>query len=88
MSFGEVVLWFFGLLLLIGIFVHLEHLIYETLESIAVLGLVLSMRMKNANAIEEAFEFTRPEPILLIVSRPLHIIHRVIRLPLLVMTLG
>jgi hypothetical protein len=39
------------LLLLIGPFGHLEHLIYKTMESIAVLGLVLSLGMENADMI-------------------------------------
>jgi hypothetical protein len=51
MTFGEVTIWFFGLFLLIGPFGHLEHLICETLESIVVLGLVLSLGVKNADAI-------------------------------------
>jgi hypothetical protein len=51
MSFEEVALWFFGLLLLIDLFGHLEHLIFETLELIAIPGLVLPLGMENANAI-------------------------------------
>jgi hypothetical protein len=58
MSFREVTLWFFGLLLLIILFGHFDHLICETLELVAVSGLVLSLRMENANAIQEAFKFT------------------------------
>jgi hypothetical protein len=88
MSFGEVTLWIFEHCLLIGLFGRLEHLICETLESVAVPGLVLSLGMKNANAIQEAFEFTRPGPVLLIMSWPLHVVHRAICLPLLVMALG
>jgi hypothetical protein len=59
-SFGVVALGILGLLLLIGHLGHLENLIYETLESVIVSGLVLSLGVKNANAIQEAFKFTRP----------------------------
>jgi hypothetical protein len=65
MSFTEVALWFFELLLLISLFGLLEHLICETLESVAVPGLVLSLGMENANAIQEAFKFTQLGPVLL-----------------------
>jgi hypothetical protein len=51
MSFREVALRFFGLFLLIGTFGHLEHHIYETLESIAIPGLVLSLGVENADVI-------------------------------------
>jgi hypothetical protein len=51
MSFREVAHGLFGLFLLIGPFGRLEHLIYETLESVAVSGLVLSLGVKNADAI-------------------------------------
>jgi hypothetical protein len=88
MSFGEVALRFLMLLLLIGLFGRLEHLIYETLESVVVPSLVLSLGMENVNAIQEAFKFTRPRPILIVASQPLYIVHGVIRLPLLVVTLG
>jgi hypothetical protein len=46
MSFGEVALGFLGLFLLIGPFGRLEHLTYETLESVIVLGLVLTLGWK------------------------------------------
>jgi hypothetical protein len=48
MSFVEVTIRLFGLLLLIGLFGHLEQIIHETLESVVVSGLVLSLRMENA----------------------------------------
>jgi hypothetical protein len=51
MSFGEVALGFFRFLLLIDCSGHPEHLIYETLESVTVLGLVLSLGVENADAI-------------------------------------
>jgi hypothetical protein len=88
MSFGEVTLWFFGILLLNGLFGHLEHQIYETLESVTVLGLVLSLGMENANAIQEAFKFTQLGPVLLVASWPLYVVHRALHLPLLIMALG
>jgi hypothetical protein len=58
MSFEEVALELLGLLLLIDQLSRLENLICKTLESIIVSGLVLSLGVKNANAIQEAFEFT------------------------------
>jgi hypothetical protein len=51
MSFGEVALGFFGLFLLISQFGHLEHLICETLESVIVPSLVLSLGVENADTI-------------------------------------
>jgi hypothetical protein len=51
MCFREVTLRFFGFFLLIGPFGRLEHLICKTLELVTVLGLVLSLRVKNADAI-------------------------------------
>jgi hypothetical protein len=58
MSFREVTLWFFRLLLLIVLFDHFDHLIFETLELVVVSSLVLYLRMENANTIQEAFKFT------------------------------
>jgi hypothetical protein len=54
----EVALGILGLLLMIGRFGRLENLICKTLESVTVLGLVLSLGVKNTNVIQEAFEFT------------------------------
>jgi hypothetical protein len=51
MSFGEVTLGLFRLFLLTGPFGRLDHLIYETLESIVVPGLVLSLGVENADVI-------------------------------------
>jgi hypothetical protein len=79
MSFREVALGPFG---------RLEHLIYETLESIVVSGLVLSLGVKNADAILEAFKFTRLGPVLLIASWPHHRIDGMVHFPLLVVALG
>jgi hypothetical protein len=50
-NFGEVTLGFFGPFLLIDPFGHLEHLIYEILELVAISGLVLSQEVENANVI-------------------------------------
>jgi hypothetical protein len=47
----EVALWIFGLLLLIGLLGCLEHLICETMESVTVPGLVLSLEVENADLI-------------------------------------
>jgi hypothetical protein len=51
MSVREVTLRFFRLFLFIGPFGRLEHLICEILESVIVLGLVLSLGVKNTDAI-------------------------------------
>jgi hypothetical protein len=87
-SFGEVALRFFGLFPLIGPFGHLEYFNCETLESVAVLGLVLSLGVEDANAIQEAFKFTQPRSVLLVASSPFHRVDGTISLPLLIMTLG
>jgi hypothetical protein len=84
-SFGEVTLGILGLLLLISRLGRLENLIYKTLESVVVSSLVLSLGVKNANAIQEAFEFTRPRPILLMAMRSLQCIDGIVRFSLLVM---
>jgi hypothetical protein len=68
MILGEVILRLFGLFLLIDLFGHLEHLICETLELVAVLGLVLSLGVKYTDVIQKAFKFTRPRPVLLVAS--------------------
>jgi hypothetical protein len=73
---------------LIGRFGRLEHLIYETLESIVIPGFVLSLGMENIDMIQEAFKFTRFGSILFVVSRPFHHVDRMIHFPLLIVTLG
>jgi hypothetical protein len=73
---------------LIILFVHLKHVICETLELVTVLGLVLSLGVENADQIQEAFKFTQPGPVLLVVMQPLHVVHKAIHFPLLVMALG
>jgi hypothetical protein len=87
-SFGEVTLRFFMLFLLINPFGRLEYFICETLESIAVSGLMLFLGVENADVIQEAFKFTRPGPILLIASQPFHHVDGTIHFPLLVVALG
>jgi hypothetical protein len=67
---------------------HLEYFIYETLESVAVPSLVLSLVVENADVIQEAFKFTWPGPVLLVASRPFHCIDGTIHLPLLGVALG
>jgi predicted benzoate:H+ symporter BenE len=88
MSFEEVALELLGLLLLINQLDRLENLICKTLESIIVSGLVLSLGVKNANAIQEAFEFTWPGPVLLMAMRSFHRVDRTVRFSLLVVALG
>jgi glucose uptake protein GlcU len=88
MSLGKVALGILGLFLLISPSGHLENLICETFESVIVLGLVLSLGVENANAIQEAFKFTRPGLVLLVVSRLFHIIDGMVSLPLLAVALG
>jgi hypothetical protein len=51
MSFGEIALWFFGLLLLIDLLDHLECHICKTLESIIILSLVLPLGVENVDPI-------------------------------------
>jgi hypothetical protein len=87
-SFGIVALTFFRLFLLIGPFGRLEYFIRETLESVVVSGLVLSLGVKNANAIQEAFKLPQLGLVLLVVSRPFHRVDRTVRFPLLVVALG
>jgi hypothetical protein len=88
MSLGKVALGILRLFLLISPSGHLENLICETLESVTVLGLVLSLGVENANAIQEAFKFTQPGPVLLVVSRLFHGIDGMVGLPLLAVALG
>jgi hypothetical protein len=88
MSLGEVTLGILKLLILIGRLGRLENLICKTLESVAISGLVLSLGMKNANVIQEAFEFTWLGSVLLMMTRPLYRVDRMVWLSLLVMGLG
>jgi hypothetical protein len=87
-SFGEVTLGYLRFFLLIGPFGCPEYLIYETLESVTVLGLVLSLGVEDADAIQEAFKFMWPGSVLLMASWMLHHIDRMTRFPLLVVALG
>jgi hypothetical protein len=88
MSFGEVSLGFFGLLLLISHSGRLEHLICETLESVTVLDLVLSLGVENVDVIQEAFKFARSGLVLLVALQPFHCVNNMIYFPLFVMALG
>jgi hypothetical protein len=67
---------------------RLEYFIYETLESVIVLGLVLSLGVENTDAIQEAIKFIWLGPVLLVASWPFHCIDETICFPLLVMALG
>jgi hypothetical protein len=69
-------------------FGHLENLICKTLESVIVSGLVLSLGVKNANAIHEAIEFARPGPVLLLMMRTFYRVDETTRFSLLVVALG
>jgi hypothetical protein len=82
---GEVTLGILGLLLLIDWLGRLENLIGQTLESVIDSGLVLSLGVENANAIQEAFKFTKPGPVLLMTMSSFNCIDRTIQLSLLVM---
>jgi hypothetical protein len=84
----EVALGILGLPLMIGRFGRLENLICKIFESVTVSGLVLSLGVKNTNAIQEAFEFTQPGPVLLMMTRPFNRVNKMVRLSLLVMALG
>jgi hypothetical protein len=88
MRFVEVTLGFPRFFLLIGPFGRLEHLICETLESIAVPSLVLSLGVRNVDAIQKAFKFTCPRLVLIVVLQLLHRIDGTICFPLLVVALG
>jgi hypothetical protein len=88
MHLTEVTLGILGLLLMIGRFGHLENLIYKTLESVTVSGLVLSLGVENANVIQEAFKFTRPGLVFLMMMRSFNHADRTVRHSLLVMALG
>jgi hypothetical protein len=87
-NFKEVALRFFRLFLLIGPFGCLEYFIYETLESVTVLGLLVSLGVEDVDAIQEAFEFTQPGSVLLVASWPFHRVDGTIRLLLPIVTLG
>jgi predicted benzoate:H+ symporter BenE len=87
MSLGEDTPGILGLLLLISWLGRLQNLICNTLVSVVVSGLVLSLGLKNANAIQEAFEFARPEPVLLMMMRSFYHFDRTVQFSLLVMAL-
>jgi hypothetical protein len=46
MNLGEVTIWIFRLLFMIDLFGYVEDLICETLQSVIVLSLVLSLRVE------------------------------------------
>jgi hypothetical protein len=66
---------------------RLGHLIRETLESVAVSGLMLFLGVENADVIQEAFKFTQPRSVHLVASWPFHRIDGTIHFPLLVVAL-
>jgi hypothetical protein len=73
---------------LISPFGRLEYFIYETLESVTILGLMVSLGVEDVDAILEAFEFTRLGLVLLVASWTFHRIDGMICFPLLVVALG
>jgi hypothetical protein len=87
-SLGEVTLGILGLFFLIGQHGRLENHICKTLESVTVSGLVLSLGVENANAIQEAFEFARLGSILLMKMRLFYHVNRMVQFPFLVKALG
>jgi hypothetical protein len=86
-SLGEINFWIFRLLLLIGPFGRLEDFNCETLESVIVLGLMLSLGVENADLTQETVKLSRHGPIFFVTTRPLYVGHGEVCLPLLVMTL-
>jgi hypothetical protein len=86
-SFVEVAFWVFRLLFVFSHFGRLEDLIYKTLQSVAVPGLVLPLGVEDADPVQETFKPSESGPILLVPVWPLHICHGVILVPLLVITL-
>jgi hypothetical protein len=65
-------------------FGRLGHIICETLKSATALSLGLSLGVEATNAIQEAFKFTQPGSVLLLVTWLLYIVHEAICLPLLI----
>jgi hypothetical protein len=88
MSLRRVALGVLGLLLLMDRVGCLENLICKTLESVTITGLVLSLGVKNANAIREAFKFARPGLVLLMMMMLFYRVDRMVRFSLLVMAHG
>jgi hypothetical protein len=84
----EVTLGILGLPLMIGLLGRLENLICKTVESVIVSGFVLSLGMENANAIQEAFKFTQPRPVLLMMMGSFNRVDRMNQLSLLVVALA
>jgi hypothetical protein len=87
-SLGEVNIWIFRFLLLVNLIGYLEDLIFKILWSVTVSGLVLSLEVENKDPVQETFELSWSGLIFLIAMWPLYVGYRVIRLPLLVITLG
>jgi hypothetical protein len=56
MSFGEVALRVFGLLVLLDLFGGLENLVYKTFQSIPVPSLVFPLIVKDVDSIKETFK--------------------------------
>jgi hypothetical protein len=87
-SFGEVTLGILGLFLLMGPLGRLENVIWETLGLVAVSGLVLSLGVKNANAIQETFKFAHLGPVLLMATRSFYRVDGTVCFSLLMVAIG
>jgi hypothetical protein len=72
---------------MIGLFGHLEDLICKALQTVTVSGLVLPLEVEDIDPIPEPIKLSRPGPVLLVAVWPLYVVYRVVRLPLLVVTL-
>jgi hypothetical protein len=73
---------------LIGPFGRLEYFICETLESVTISSLMLSLGVEDEDVIQKAFEFTRPRPVLLVELWPFHHVDGMASVTLRVVTLG
>jgi hypothetical protein len=73
---------------LIGPFGRLEYFICETLESVTISSLMLSLGVEDEDVIQEAFEFTRPRLVLLVELWPFHHVDGMASVTLRVVTLG
>jgi hypothetical protein len=88
-SFEEVTLRFCGLLVLFSLLGRFENLVCKTLQSITVTSLVFPLRVEDVDSVKEIFELTWPGPVLgSTAPRLLHIGHRAVRLPFLVVAFG
>jgi hypothetical protein len=84
----EVVLRVFYFLLLLDLLSQFEDFIGEALQLLVVPSLVLSLRVENANSIQETLLLAWSELVLsLVMARPFHVGNRAAMLPFLVIGL-